>query len=119
MMAQINSAKLPDELLDIQVSAQVSVTDCLVKELRQQFAPLTLHNEDMLPHRTLGIIQLEQSGSYGTSAAKPGPARPVEPAIYQRLKTRQPFGGLRGRRHNVFPSRLRTPVQQSNLQFFF
>jgi hypothetical protein len=57
VMAQIDPAKLPNKLIDIEVLTQMALIDGLSDELLQKVAPLALHGENLIPDRTLHIIE--------------------------------------------------------------
>lgn len=59
VMAQIDSTKLPDELIHIEICTQVPVSDGLANELRQQAAPLAFHGENLIPDRPFHVVELE------------------------------------------------------------
>jgi len=59
VMAQIDSTKLPDELVHVEIPAQMTMRDGFANELRQQSPPLALHRENLVPDRPLYVIELE------------------------------------------------------------
>ena len=79
VMTEINSGKLPHELLDIEIATQMPKTHGALREFGQQPAPLTLHLQDLVPDPALNVIELKEARRDRTSARQPRALRPSEP----------------------------------------
>jgi hypothetical protein len=85
VMAQVNPAQLPNELIDIQALAQVPAMDGLLNKLFQQGTPFAFHREDLISDRAFDVVEFEQSRGHGAAAREPGALSPAEPVLHQRL----------------------------------
>jgi len=119
VMAEIDSAKLPNELIHIEVSTQVSSIDGLPDKLAQQLAPLAFHCQYLVPDRALYVIELEEAGGYRASARQAGSLCPPEPVVNQSAQTGQPLFSGHGRLRNMFRREFRHMLEESNLDFLF
>ena len=93
VMTEINAAKLPHELVHIEVLTKVPEIDGTPNEFGQQEAPLTFHFQDLVPDAALYVIELEQTSRHWTTSRQPGALRPSEPISNQRLQAGKAFFG--------------------------
>ena len=118
MMAKINAAQFPHELINIQFGPQVSKLHCPLDKLHQRMAPCGFHLEDFVPDPPLNVVELEQTGSHRTPAWQPGPLRPSKPIPHQRAQARKPFARRHRRPYHVFGYEFGHVIQQLDLYVF-
>ena len=118
MMAEINAAQFPNELIDVQFAPQVAKLNCPLEQLHQRVAPCGFHLEYFVPDPPFNVVELKQTGSHRTPAGKAGSLRPSKPVPHQRAQSREPFGrGHRGP-YDVFGHELGHVIQQPDLHVF-
>jgi hypothetical protein len=119
VMTQVNAAKLPHELIHIEVAPEMTNVHGALNEFGQREAPLTLHLENLVPDAALDVVELEQSCCHRTSPRQPCTLSPSEPVAYERLQTGKTFvgfyRGLDDMRHRKF----RHMGQQFDLNVLF
>jgi hypothetical protein len=118
MMAEINAAQFPHELINVQLAPQVSKLNRSLDELHQRLAPCGLHLEYFVPDPALDVVELEQTGSHRTPAWQPGPLRPSKPIPNQRAQSREPFRRRHRRPYHVFGYEFGHVIQQFDLYVF-
>jgi hypothetical protein len=119
VMPQVNSGQLPHELIDIEITPQMSKIDGALNELGQKAAPGAFHFQDLVPDPALDIIKLEQPSRDRTSSWQPGPLRPSEPIADQRPHARKTFARRHRRLDNMDRGELRHMRQQFYLDVLF
>ena len=59
VMAKIDSAQFPHELINIQLAPQVSKLNCPLDKLHQRTAPGGFQLENFVPDPALNVVELE------------------------------------------------------------
>src|SRR6267143_2465826 len=99
VMTQINRAELPDELVNLEILAQVSELDGALNEFDQHAAKLGFHFQNLVPDAAVNVIELEQTRGHRTAAGQAGALRPAEPVAHQRAQAGRPSPAvIEGRR---------------------
>jgi len=119
VMTQINSAKLPHELVDIEIVTQVPQLDASLDESGERATPLVLQFKDLVPDLPLDVIEFEKTRRHRTSSGQPGALRPSEPIANQGLQAREAFGCTHRGLDDVRVRELRGMRQQFDLHLFF
>ena len=119
VMTQVNAAKLPHELVNIEVPPEMSQRDGAMNEFGQREAPLTFHLEDLIPDAALDVVELEQACSHRTASRQPRALRPSEPIANQRLEAGKTFVGRHRRLDDMRYRKLRHMGQQFDLNVLF
>ena len=106
VMTQVDAAKLPHELVHIEIPPEMSQIDGALNEFGQRDAPLTFHLEDLVPYAAFDVVELEQSRRHRTASGQPRALRPSEPVANESLQAGKAFVGghrrLDDMRHREF-----------------
>ena len=118
MMAKINAAQFPHELINVELAPQVSELNCPLNKSQQGETPCGFHFEYLVPDPPLDVIELEQTGSHRTTAWQPRPLGPSKPIPHQRAQSRKSFGHRHRRPDHVFGYEFGHVIQQLDLYVF-
>ncbi len=119
VMTEIDAAKLPHELVHIEVPTKVRKIDGAPNESGQQEAPLTFHFQDSVSDAALDVVELEQASRHWTTAGQASALSPSEPIANQRQQSGEAFFGRHRRLDNVGCRDLCHMRQQLDLNIFF
>ena len=115
MVAEINAAELPNELLDIGAGGQVTRPFGRHDELAELLSPMLFELRGVGSDLSVDVIQLEQRRCHRTTAAQAGPARPAKPKIHDGGKPRQSLCRLHGRIDHDATGGLRHFIEEFDL----
>jgi hypothetical protein len=86
MVAEIDPAQFPHELIDVKPLAQFAGLDRGGSELGEEPPPLGFHGDQALPHRISvgGVVELEETAGDRTPSTKTGFVAPPQPPLEHR-----------------------------------
>jgi hypothetical protein len=119
MMAEVDAAKLPNELFDIEIASKMPQIDGAPHYIDQNASECCLYLEDLVPHHSFDIVELEQSRCHRTSAGKARAVSPSEPVADQLAQPRESFFSAHRRLQHALGHELDRVIQQLDLDCFF
>ena len=118
-MCKVDAGQLPNELVGIDSSVKVAALNGINGQGPQQRSPLRVQLSDAVADDTaFCIIQLEDRGRDGATAAQAGACRPAQPFGKQGAQAGQSLLGLHRGSHDVSVGKLRGFFKEFNLELF-